>query len=151
MACILDLATSSSTTPVRRVQLYPYPDNVYLIPYTYVTSNLARTSAGVEQVAMSSTTDEPIMPLRYRHIIVLRALAMWFKNRKDDTRSQETMAEYTDAMLRMVADVEVGTHNKAQMSPRVGGYWGHARTPYSQNSRGRYSVNDSFDRFEDRR
>ena len=90
------------------------------------------------------------MPLRYRHIIVLRALAMWFKNRRDDTRSQETMAEYTDAMLRMVADVEVGTHNKAQITPRLGGYWGHARRPYATASGSRYSVNDSFDRMEDR-
>ena len=150
VACVIDLATSASTTPRRLIQFYPYPSDTFLIPYTYVTSNLARTSAGVEQAALSSDTDEPIMPLRYRHIIVLRALAMWFKNRRDDTRSQETMAEYTDAMLRMVADVEVGTHNKAQIQPRLGGYWGHARRPYATASGSRYSVNDSFDRMEDR-
>lgn len=149
VACMLDMATSSSTTPIRRVQLYPYPSDTYLIPYTYVTSNLARTSAGVEQAALSSDTDEPIMPLRYRHIIVLRALAMWFKNRRDDTRSQETMAEYTDAMLRMVADVEVGTHNKAQITPRLGGYWGHARRPYSMRGGRAYDSNGAFDRLEE--
>ena len=150
VASIIDLATSSSTTPRRLIKFYPYPSDVFLIPYNYVSSYLARPSAGVEQAALSSNSDEPIMPLRYRHIIVLHALYNWFRDKRDDQRSQEVKAEYTDAMLRMVADVEIGTHNKAQIQPRLGGYWGHARRPYASASGSRYSVNDSFDRLEDR-
>ena len=41
VACILDLSFGSGTTPVRRVQFYPYPDSTYLIPYSYISSALA--------------------------------------------------------------------------------------------------------------
>ena len=89
------------------------------------------------------------MPLRYRHIIVLHALYNWYRDKQDDVRSQEAKAEYLEAMNRMVADVEVGTHNKAQITPRLGGYWGHARKPYSPQRGARYSTNNSFDRLDD--
>ena len=108
-------------------------------------------SYGTEATALSADTDEPTMPLRYRHIIVLHALYNWYRDKQDDARSQEAKAEYMEAMNRMVADVEVGTHNKAQITPRLGGYWGHARKPYSPQRGARYSVNDSFDRLDDLR
>ena len=151
VACILDLSFGASTAPVRRVQFYPYPSGTFLIPYSYISSALAVNSSGTEATALSADTDEPTMPLRYRHIIVLHALYNWYRDKQDDARSQEAKAEYMEAMNRMVADVEVGTHNKAQITPRLGGYWGHARKPYSPQRGARYSVNDSFDRLDDLR
>lgn len=150
VACILDLSFGAATTPVRRVQFYPYPSDTFIIPYSYISSALAVSSAGVEATALSSDTDEPTMPLRYRHVIVLHALYNWYRDKRDDARSQEAKAEYLDAMNRMVADVEVGTHNKAQIVPKLGGYAGYAKRPYSQTSGRRFSVNNSFDRMDDR-
>ena len=147
-ACILDIGFSSSTTPVRRVQFYPYPDAVYSIPYTYITSNLAVSSSGTEASAMSSDTDEPNMPLRYRHLIVLHALYNWYRDKRDDARSQEAKAEYTDAMLRLLGDREVATHTVAQIQPRSEYYWGRAKRPYRQRGGRTIDINDQFDRME---
>jgi hypothetical protein len=146
VATILDIGFSSSTTPVRRIKFYPYPDAVYAIPYTYITSNLAVTSAGVESSALSSDTDEPNMPLRYRHIIVLCALEQWYRDKRDDARSQEVAAEFTGEMLRLLGDQEVGTHMQAHIQPRAGDYWGAARRPYSNRGGHRYDINGEFDR-----
>ena len=148
VGCIVDIGFSSSTTPVRRVQFYPYPDAVYAIPYTYITSNLAVSSAGVEASAMSSDTDEPNMPLRYRHLIVLHALYNWYRDHKDDARSQEAKAEYTDAMLRLLGDREVATHTGAQIQPRSEYYVGRAKRPWRQRGGRTMDINDAFDRFE---
>ena len=148
VGCIVDIGFSSSTTPVRRVQFYPYPDAVYAIPYTYITSNLAVSSAGVEASAMSSDTDEPNMPLRYRHLIVLHALYNWYRDHKDDARSQEAKAEYTDAMLRLLGDREVATHTGAQIQPRSAYYVGRAKRPWRQRGGRTMDINDAFDRFE---
>ena len=144
---ILDIGFSSNTTPVRRVQFYPYPDAVYSIPYTYITSNLAVSSAGVEASALSSDSDEPNMPLRYRHLIVLHALYNWYRDKRDDQRSQEAKAEYTDAMLRLLGDREVATHTMASIQPKSEYYWGRARAPYRHRG-GFIDINDEFDRME---
>ena len=146
-ASILDLAFSGSTTPVRKVVFYPYPDQTYIIPYSYVTSNLVVTSAGAEQSAMSSDTDEPMMPLRYRHIIVLHALANWYRDKRDDARSQEAKAEFGELMSRMVADHDMGTHNRVRIQPNEGLYRAHAVRPYRKQSGTRYSINNHFDSF----
>lgn len=146
-ASILDLSFSGSTTPVRKVVLYPYPDQVYIIPYSYVTSNLVVTSAGVEQSAMSSDTDEPIMPLRYRHVIVLHALMNWYRDKRDDARSQEAKAEFGELMTRMISDHDMGTHNRVRIQPNEGLYRAHAVRPYRRQGGTRYSVSDRFDSF----
>jgi hypothetical protein len=146
-ASILDLSFSGSTTPVRKVVLYPYPDQVYIIPYSYVTSNLVVTSAGVEQSALSSDTDEPIMPLRYRHVIVLHALANWYRDKRDDARSQEAKAEFGELMTRMIADHDMGTHNRVRIQPNEGLYRAHAVRPYRRQGGTRYSTNNRFDSF----
>lgn len=146
-ASILDLSFSGSTTPVRKVVLYPYPDQAYIIPYSYVTSNLVVTSAGVEQSAMSNDTDEPIMPLRYRHVIVLHALMNWYRDKRDDARSQEAKAEFADLMSRMISDHDVGTHNRVRIQPNEGLYRAHAVRPYRQQGGTRYSTNNNFDSF----
>ncbi|MFN3075346.1 MAG: hypothetical protein ABT940_00415 [Alphaproteobacteria bacterium] len=146
-ASILDLSFSGSTTPVRKVVFYPYPDQTYIIPYSYVTSNLVVTSAGVEQSAMSSDTDEPMMPLRYRHIIVLHALANWYRDKRDDARSQEAKAEFGELMSRMIADHDMGTHNRVRIQPNEGLYRAHAVRPYRRQGGTRYSTSNRFDSF----
>ena len=148
IASILDVSFSGSTTPVRKVVFYPYPDNTYVIPYSYVTSNLAVTSAGVEQAGLSSDTDEPMMPLRYRHAIVLHALKNWYRDKRDDARSQEVSAEYGALMERMISDHDFGTHNRARIQPITGLYRGHAVRPYTKRGGTRYSLNNRFDTFQ---
>ena len=149
VASILDLARSGTTAAVRKVRLYPYPNQTYVIPYGYVSANLAVTSAGAEQVSLSATTDEPLMPLRYRHVIVLHALANWYRDKKDDARSQEVKAEYVELMQRMVADHDIGTHNRVRIQPISGLYHGSAMRPYTKRGGARYSLNNQFDHFRD--
>lgn len=146
-ASILDLSFSGSTTPVRKVTFYPYPDAAYLIPYTYISNAVAVTSAGVEGTALSSDTDEPTMPLRYRHAIVLHALYNWYRDKRDDARSEQVKAEYVDIMQRISSDQEIGTHVQAQIQPRSGMYARHAYQPYSKRGGRRVDINNEFDRF----
>lgn len=148
VATVLDIGFGTSTTPVRRMQFYPYPDAVFSIPYTYVTSNLAVDASGTEAATLSSDTDEPNMPLRYRHLILLHALYNWYRDRRDDQRSQEVKAEYTDQMLRLLGDQEVGTHMKAQIRPSIGSYVRGAMRPYSRRGSRTYDLNGRFDRME---
>ena len=143
VATIVDRSFVSNTTPVRYVKLWKLPDAVFLIPYAYVTSNFAVTSGGTQQTQLSSDSDEPIVPLIYRHAIVLHALYHWYRDRKNDRRSQETKAEYVDLLLRITGDVEVGASHP-QIQPRIGHYVRRARTPYSTRGR-RYITGDAFD------
>jgi hypothetical protein len=129
VACITDLAPSGNTTPVRHVRFERPPSTAMNIPYTYITSYLATTTAGVAQAQMVDDTDEPIIPLRYRHALVYHALYHWYRDKKDDTRSQEAKAEYTDLMLRIASDVEVGGV-RPQIRPRTSGYVSGARRPW---------------------
>ena len=147
-ATVLDLATSSSTVPRRRLALTPPPVSAFLVPYTYITSYLARTSTGTEQAQLSGDTDEPIVPLEYRHAIVLHALKNWFRDKKDDGRSQEVAAEYNDLIARMVADNEVGA-KRPRLQPAVSPYVARARRPWAD--RGRYDASGWFDTLQDRR
>lgn len=148
VATVIDIGFGTNTTPVRRLQFYPYPDAVYSIPYTYVTSYAAVSSAGVEATALSSDNDEPNVPLRYRHLIVMHALYNWYRDKRDDQRSQEVKAEYTDAMLRLLGDQEVGTHMKVQIRPSVGSYVRGAQRPYGRRGNRMYDVSGRFDRMD---
>ena len=142
-ATLYDKPFASTSTPQIHVQFYPYPNAVLMIPYAYVTSNLAVSTAGVEAAQMSADTDEPILPIRYRHAIVLHAIAQWYRDKKDDTRSEPAKAEYQDEVSRLVGDQRIGANTTAQITPKVGLY--HSR-PYSGGRR-RYSTNNSFDDF----
>ena len=144
-ACIVDMAPSGSTAPVRRVQLYPYPSETCIIPYTYVTNAVGVSASGTELTSLSSDTDEPLLPLRYRHAIVFHALYHWYRDKRDDSRSQEAKAEYTDIMLRIVDDQDFGAPTKAKLRPTTGMYSGRARRPYRGGSNGRYVSGNSFD------
>ena len=138
VATILDFAPSGSVTPIRRVKFAPAPNDIFQIPYTYVTANLAVSSAGVAAANLSADTDEPIVPLRYRHAILYHALAGWYRDKKDDTRSQEAKAEYVDIMARIMMDTEVGAP-RPQLRPRVSPYVRSAKSPYSRGgTRGRF-------------
>lgn len=131
VATLIDKPFSGNTTPVRKLRLHKPPDVAYSIPYSYITSNLAVSSAGVAQTSLSADTDEPIVPLRYRHAIILHALATWYRDKKDDTRSQEVKAEYFDTLNRIAGDNEIGA-SRPILKPRISHYKSRARSPYSQ-------------------
>lgn len=147
VATLIDYAPSGSTTPIRRVRFHPPPSTTMTIPYTYVTSNLAVSSAGVAAANLSADTDEPIVPLRYRRAILLHALYNMYRDDKDDTRSENVKAEYVDLMTRMMIDVDIGA-SRPQIAPRIAGYAARAKRPWSGGG-GRYDLNGRFDRLED--
>ena len=138
LACFIHLAFSGSTSQRPRVVLSPVPDDEYAIPYWYYTANLAVTSAGVAQESLSDDSDEPIVPLRFRHAIVFHALYHWYRDMKNDTRSQEAKAEYTDIMTRALGDKWVG-EQRPQIIPM---------TSRGGRLRQRFDVNNRFDRME---
>ena len=135
---LIDLTFGSNTTPVRRLKLHPPPDDYYQIHYAYVTANLAVSSAGVEQANLSADADEPIVPLRYRHAILFHALAHYYRDRKDDQRSQDAANEYTKIMLRVTGDIEIGGA-RPQIRPRISQYMRRAKRPWS-GGRGRFDL-----------
>lgn len=147
VACIIDYAPSGNTTPIRRVRLHQPPSISMTIPYSYITANLAVSSAGVGATTLTADTDEPIVPLRYRHAIVFHALYHWFRDKKDDTRSQEAKGEYTDIMIRIASDNEVGGV-RPQIRPRVSAYARSAQRPWSGSAGRRYDVGGAFDRMK---
>lgn len=137
---------SGSTAPVHKIVLYPAPDAAYIVPYWFITNKLAVQSDGTLATALSGDTDEPIVPLRYRHAIFFHALYHWYRDKKNDTRSQEVKAEYTDIMLRIAADFPV-KDRRARLQPR-NVYGRSARRPYTRAG-GRYETGGWFDRLLD--
>jgi len=101
---LIELGPSGSADWRPRVVFYPHPDQAYSIPYRYMTRNLAVSSAGVGQTEMSADADEPIIPVRYRHILLSYASFIWYRDQKDDQRSQEAYTEYTDGVKRAAGD-----------------------------------------------
>ena len=134
-ATLIQKAFSGSTSPAHRIVLYPPPDNEESFPYTYITTNLAVSSGGAEQTQMTADTDEPIIPLRYRHVLVFHALYHWYSDRKDDSRSKEAKAEYVDFMTRMTGDTQVGQDRPRFVMSRRRGI----------PPRGRFNVNGRFE------
>lgn len=143
IATIEDRPASGSTTPVRRVRLHQPPDDFYTIPYNYVTSNLAVTSAGTEQTQLVSDDDEPIVPLQFRYAIVLHALSQMYRDKRDDVRSQTAMAQYVDLMTRITGDQEIG-RSRPQLRPRLESYAQGAKRPYSRRG-ARHVTGSRFD------
>lgn len=147
VACIIDSAPSGSSTPVRRVRFERPPSTAMTIPYAYITSYLAVSTTGTAQLNLSADADEPIVPLRYRHALIFHALYAWYRDKKDDTRSQEAKAEYTDIMMRIASDVEVGGV-RPQIRPRISSYARSAKRPWSGSRTRRYDLNGEFDRMK---
>jgi len=148
VACILDRAYVSGTTPVRRVAFYKPPDANYSIPYSFVTNKLAVTAASVAQQSLINDTDEPIVPFQYRHAIVLHALYNWYRDKKDDKRSEQARTDYIDLILRISGDTEIG-ERRPSMQPRMRGYRDSARNPYRSGTRGNWTTGSRFDSMQD--
>lgn len=145
VATILELGPSGSVSARPRVVFHPVPSTAMLIPYRYLTSNLAVSSGGVAQANLSADTDEPIVPLRYRHVILLHALSFWYRERKDDARSQEARAEYQDLVRRIRQDT-MPADDRPRLMPNISRY---RMGPKSYGGRTRYDVNSRFDRLQD--
>ena len=145
VGAIFQKSFASTTTPRYRVVFHPAPDAVYSVPYTYITSNLAVSSAGVEQAQLTADTDEPIIPLRYRHMIVFHALYHWYRDRKDDQRSQEAKAEYVDIVRRVASETQVGQDHPRLMPLRRQILYGPSR-----GSRRFDTESNAFDQLLDR-
>jgi len=147
IATIVDHPFSGDTTPIRKVRFAPPPSNTQVIPYAYVTSNIVVSSSGTGQSSFSADADEPIMPLRYRHVIVYKALVEWYRDRKDDgERSREARGEYASLLERMIGDQDIGAQ-RLSLSPAVGVYRARARRPWRRGT-GRYDFDGEFDRLE---
>jgi|TARA_Y100000310_G_scaffold336400_1_gene420826 hypothetical protein len=144
IAAIFDRPPSGNTTPRRRVRFWKPPDDFYLIPYSYVTGNLAVSSSGTAAANLSADADEPIVPLQYRHAIVLHALYHWYRDKKNDKRSAEAKAEYVDLVSRIVGDNETGA-NRPRIRPNVAGYMSKARKPYRGRLGRRFVLGTAFD------
>ena len=145
---ILELGPSASVDPRPRVIFHPPPDEVYSLPYRYITSNLAVSAAGVAAANLSSDTDEPIIPLRYRHVLVFYAVAQWYRDRKDDERAGPANQEYVDLVKRMANDSEPQRDHPRFASPRAlyhAGVAGPRRWP----RRGGYSSGTAWDQLRD--
>jgi hypothetical protein len=143
---IIDKSFDSDTTPVRKIRFHPPPDAAYNIPYSYATSNLAVSASGDGQVQLVEDDDEPIVPLRYRHVIVFNALYHWYRDKKNDQRSQEAKGEYEQLLSRIADDVEIGGRH-ASIRVRRDAYVRRAKRPWSGGS-GRYDLDGKFDRME---
>ena len=144
VASIVDRPFVGNTTPVRRVMFWKPPNEAFMVPYNFITNKLAVDSTGTALTNLSSDSDEPIIPLQYRHIIVFHALANWYRDKKDDQRSQEAKAEYTDLLLRITGDHEIGSSRPA-IQPRLGPYQRAAKRPFSGARASRFVVGSAFD------
>lgn len=129
VATLFDKPPSGNTTLVRKVAFHKPPDRAYMIPYSYVTANLVVSTAGAAQASFSADTDEPIVPLRYRHIILLHALYTWYRDKSDDDRSLQAKGEYESGIVRMLNDFDIGG-NRPQLRPRIAHYVRRARRPW---------------------
>lgn len=140
---LIEKGPISSTAAQPRLVLYPAPDRVYNLPYRYITTYLATDSSGsAPGPNMSSDTDEPIIPLRYRMVLVHYVCAHWYRDRKDDQRSQEANGEYTDLIRRMAGDVSPERSHPKLMGNRRDYLMGSAG--YGQSGR-RYATGTWFD------
>jgi hypothetical protein len=146
IAAIFDRIPLSNVTPRRRVRFYKPPDKNFLIPYAYVTGNLAVSSSGGLAVNLSGNTDEPIVPLQYRHAIIFHALYHWYRDKKNDDRAAAAKAEYTDLVLRIVGDNEVGAA-RPQIRPKRSHYMSRARHPYRGRGGRRFVLGSAFDEY----
>ena len=142
---IVELGPTTSSDWQPRVVFYPYPNTSYQIPYRYMTRDLAVTSAGVGQTEMSADSDEPIIPVRYRHILLSYASFLWYRDQKDDARSQETYQEYVDGVKRIAGDSSP-QRDKPRLVPLH-----MTRQPVFARGRGsRYTSNpDAWDAFRE--
>lgn len=144
---LYDFAPSGNTTPIRRVVFDKPTDDFYSIPYSYITKNIVVSSTGTAKEEFTADTDEPIIPLPFRHMIVERALFFVYRDWRDDNRAAMAAQSFTDLWLRIANDGEFG-QSRATMTARISGYASAARRPLRSNSPGVVSGN-AFDQFRE--
>lgn len=147
-ATILDSTDVSVGLDNRKLKLFPIPNAVERAHVTYVTKLLVTASDGTWQQEFSADTDEPIVPRRYRHAIFYHALSNWYRDRKDDVRSQEAKAEYIEIMNRITNDTESG-QSTMSLRPNRRPYRRKSNRPYSRGTSG--SRRYDFGRFDELR
>lgn len=132
----------------RKLKFWPIPDTVERGHLSYVTKDLVVGADGEWKEEFSADTDEPIIPKRYRHVIFYHALYNWYRDRKDDTRSQEAKFEYEQVLTRIVNDTE-SSQSTMSIRPNTRAYRRKASRPYrsGRNSARRYD-SGAFDRLE---
>lgn len=134
------------SSSVKKLRLSPPPEGLHNIPYAYVTSNLVVQADGTRARELVNDTDEPIVPVQYRHAIIYHALAKWYRDKKDDAREASAASDYSGIMTRVISDNEIG-EARAQFRPRITNYRRAARRPWHGGG-GRYDTGNRFDRFE---
>jgi hypothetical protein len=98
---VVELGPSGSAALRKRVLLGPAPDRTYQIPYRYQTTLLAVSSAGAGQANLSASTDQPIVPLKYRMGVVYKAAARWARERqRNPDLAVQFNSDYESLMLR---------------------------------------------------
>lgn len=147
-ASIIDTTDVKSGLDNRKLRLFPIPNAVERAHVTYVTKLLVTASDGTWQEEFSADTDEPIVPRRYRHAIFYHALFNWYRDRKDDVRSQEAKAEYVEIMNRITNDTEAG-QSTMSLRPNRRPYRRKSNRPYSSGRGG--SRRYDFGRFDELR
>lgn len=147
-ATLIDTTDVVSGLDNRKLKLFPIPNVVERAHLTYVTKLLVTASDGTWQQEFSADADEPIVPRRYRHAIFYHALYNWYRDRKDDVRSQEAKAEYVQVMDRIINDTESG-QSTMSIRPNRRPYRRKSGRPYGRGSAGsrRYDFG-RFDRME---
>lgn len=147
-ASIIDTTDVISGLDNRKLRLFPIPNAVERAHVTYVTKLLVTAADGTWQEEFSADTDEPIVPRRYRHAIFYHALSNWYRDRKDDVRSQEAKAEYVEIMNRITNDTEAG-QSTMSLRPNRRPYRRKSNRPYSSGRSG--SRRYDFGRFDELR
>ncbi len=133
-ATLIDTNDALSGIDNRKLRLFPIPSSVERGFLTYVTKDLVTAADGEWKEEFDLDTDEPIVPRRYRHAIFLHALSNWYRDRKDDTRSQEVFAQYQQIMSRIINDTEAGQSNM-RIRPGLRSYRRKAGRPYRRGGR----------------
>lgn len=146
-ATLIALGPSTGVSINYRIRFAPPPDATYLFPYIYLTTNLAITAQGEVSTGLVNDTDQPIVPLKFRHAILFHALYHWYIAKKNDPRAGMMKSEYTDVMLRIQQDVGPADR-RARLQPAISGYKRHASHPYSSRGRAARFDTGQFDRLE---
>ena len=137
-ATIIEMGPSGSVALRPIFVLGPSPDQSYIIPFRYYTTNLAISSTGVVAANMNAAGDEPIVPRRYRNNIVWKALELWFASRQKNAQlSADFAARYTTGMLR-ARQAHSPAQDTARIVPDVGEYQRAAKRPYTGRSSTRF-------------
>ena len=148
-AGLIQLGPGATVAGRPRVLLAPAPDAVYTIPYRYWSRNRAVSTTGTQAQNLSATTDEPIMPAKYRSGIVWRALELWFDTRqKNPTQAERFKGKYVEVLSRARQDTGKG-QDRMRLAAAVSGYVSRARAPYRPGA-GRGDGGVEFDQLLDR-